>query len=412
MNWKHWTAAAVLAALVAGTAAPAAAQLSEGVAAIVNDRVISTYDVRQRAHLLLVSAGIQATPEMLQRARAQALRDLVDERLQMEEAQRFNVNVTSSSVDQRINDIARGNNTSVEALAQALAAGGTSLTSLRQQIEAEIAWQRIINGLYGSRVRVSEVEIRETQERIAANATRPNYLISEIFLPANSEQEFAEMEAGARRLIEEMQRGAPFPLVARQFSQSPSAAAGGDIGWIADRELAPELQPVAERLQPGQVSLPVRTPNGVYIIALRERRAGAAAGSSTLVSLRQISAPAARSAALERVQRRVQGCAGLDREASSIEGGSVIDLGQTTESELSPAIRARIDGVAVGAATPVQVSGEQASLLVVCARETGGSGVPSRSDVEARLRDAELTMLADRYLRNLRREATIITRTQ
>src|SRR6185503_3630550 len=101
---------------------------------------------------------------------------------------------------------------------------------------------------------------------------------------------------------------APFPLVARQFSQAPSAAAGGDIGWIASTELAPELQPIAERLQAGQVSLPVRTPTGVYIIAMRDKRAGAAAGASSIVTLRQIAAPAGRSNALERLQRRISGC--------------------------------------------------------------------------------------------------------
>jgi len=85
MNWKHVTAAAALAAALAGAASPAAAQYAEGAAAIVNDHVISTFDVRQRATLLLVSAGIQSTPEMLQRAQAQALRDLIDERLQLQE---------------------------------------------------------------------------------------------------------------------------------------------------------------------------------------------------------------------------------------------------------------------------------------------------------------------------------------
>jgi len=411
MNWKHLSAAA--AVLAAAFAAPAAvAQNAEGVAAIVNDHVISTYDVRQRATMLLVSSGIEPTPELQQRARAQALRDLVDERLQIEEAQRYEISVESGLIDRRLADIARQNNTTVAGLAQSLAQTGVSIGTLRSQIEADIAWQRLINGMYGGRVRISEVEIQETQQRIAANATRPQYRIAEIFLPAESEQEFAEMQEGAMRLLQEMQRGAPFPAVARQFSQAPSAAAGGDIGWIAATELAQELQPIAEQLQPGQVSLPIRTQNGVYIIAMRERRAGADAGSISIVSLRQISAPVARQAALERLQRRIEGCGRLESDVSSIQGASVADLGRTHESELSPAIRSRIDGVAEGRASPVVVSGDQATVIVVCGRETGGSAVPDRNEIEERLREQELTMLADRYLRNLRREATIITRTQ
>jgi len=409
MNWKHVTAAAaVLAAALGGT--PAIAQNAEGVAAIVNDHVISTFDVRQRAMLLLVSSGIEPTQEMQQRARMQALRDLVDERLQVEEAARFEVTVDDALLDRRIADLARQNNTTVEGLAQSLAAAGVNIRTLRDQMRADIAWQRLINGMYGSRVRISETEIRDTQQRIAANATRPQYQISEIFLPADTEADFAEMQQGAMRLLEEMQRGAPFPAVARQFSQSPSAAAGGDIGWIAAPELAPELQPIAERLQPGQVSLPIRTQNGVYIIAMRDRRAGADAGATSLVSLRQISAPAARQSALERVQRRINGCGDLDSAISSISGATVADLGQTQESELSPAIRERINGVGDGRASPLVVNGDQVTTIVVCGRQTGGAGVPPREEIEDRLREQELTMLAERYLRNLRREATIITR--
>ncbi|MEQ1707734.1 MAG: peptidylprolyl isomerase [Terricaulis sp.] len=410
MKLRQVSAAAALAAALAGAATPAAAQFAEGVAAIVNDNVISTFDVRQRATLLMVSAGIQSTPEMAQRASAQALRDLIDERLQIEEAAKFEIAITPDQIDRRVADIARQNETTVEGLAGQLAHDGVSITTLRGQIAADMAWQRLMGGMYNSRVRISEIEIRDTQERIAASATRPQYQISEIFLPAESEAEFAEMQQGAMRLLQEMQRGAPFPLVARQFSQAPSSAAGGDIGWIASTELAPELQPVAAQLQQGQVSLPVRTPTGIYIIAMRDKRAGAPAGATSIASLRQLTAPAARVNALERVQRRVRGCGDLDSDISSIQGASVIDLGQTTESELSPVIRERITGLAVGAASPVQVNGELATSIVLCARETGGGGVPPREEIEDRLREQELTMLSERYLRNLRREATIITR--
>ncbi|MBY0563264.1 MAG: peptidylprolyl isomerase [Hyphomonadaceae bacterium] len=409
MSWKQLTAAAALGIALA-TAPPATAQNAEGVAAIVNDSVISTFDVRQRAALILVSAGVQSTPEMLQRANAQALRDLIDERLQLQEAAEFDIDVTDEQVDRQIAEIARQNETNVEGLAERFRRDGISLSTLRSQIKAESAWRRLISGLYGSRVRISEVEVAATLQRIAANATRPQYQISEIFLPAETEQEFTEMEQGAMRLIEQMQRGAPFPLVARQFSQAPSAAAGGDIGWIAAPELPIELQAIAERLQQGQVSLPVRTPTGVYIIAMRNRRAGADAGATSVVALRQITAPVARQASLARLQRRIEGCNGLEEAVSDIQGATVIDLGETQESELSPAIRDRIRGIEQGAATPVTVSGEQVDTIVVCGRQTGGGGVPPRQEVEDRLREQELALLAERYLRNLRREATIITR--
>jgi peptidyl-prolyl cis-trans isomerase SurA len=410
MNWKHVFAAAAVASALVGAASPAQAQLAEGVAAIVNDHVISTYDVRQRANLLITSAGVQSTPEMQQRARAQALRDLIDERLQIQETATFDIQVTPAEIDSRLGDIARSNNTDVAGFTQQLSQAGISASTLRTQIEADIAWNRLIAGLYGTRVRVSEQDIRETQERIAANATRPQYQISEIFLPAATDAEFNEMEQGALRLLQEMQRGAPFPMVARQFSAAPSAVAGGDIGWIASTELSPELQPIAERLQAGQVSMPIRTPNGVYIIAMRERRAGADPGASSSVTLRQVSAPAAQQEALARLQSRGGGCGDLDQRVSAINGAQTVDLGQAREADLSPAIRTRITGVAAGAATPIVTDGGTVNTIFVCARQAGGGAVPDRNEIEGRLREQELAMLSERYLRNLRREATIIQR--
>lgn len=411
MNLKNISAAAAMATAMLGLATPAAAQLAEGVAAVVNDHVISTFDVRQRATLLIASAGLQSSQEMQNRARSQALRDLVDERLELDEAANFHIAITPQEIDRRLADIARQNNTDIAGLTRQLGSSGVSISTLRDQVEADIAWTRLINGLYGNRLRVSEAEIRATQERIVANASRPQYQISEIFLPADNDQEFNEMEQGAMRLLQEMQRGAPFPMVARQFSRAPSAAAGGDVGWIAAPELAPELQPVAERLQPGQVSLPVRTQAGVYIIAMRDKRNGAAAGATSQVSLRQISAPIARQSAMERLQRRIDGCgADLERGVHGIEGATVVDLGQTTEADLSPAIRDRIANIDSGKATPVAPAADQVNMFVVCARQTGGAGVPSRDEIEGRLREQAMQLQAERYLRNLRREATIITR--
>ncbi len=410
MNFKYVTAAAALAVALLGLAAPVSAQNAEGVAAIVNDKVISTFDVRQRATMLLMFASLQPTPELLERARAQALRDLVDEQLQINEAAKFEINISEDAIDRRMTEMASRGQSTLADMTSELARNGIGVASLRNQIRADLAWQRLIAGMYGSRVRISDNDVVETQERIAANARRPQYEMSEIFLPASTPEEFNQMEQGAMRLLEQMQQRAPFPMVARQFSQSPSSAAGGDLGWISANELAPELRPVAERLQPGQVSLPVRTQNGVYIIAMRNRREGIADGAASIVSLRQITAPVGRANSLERIRRRAEGCGDLEGAIRGIAGASLLDLGQTVEAELSPDIRSRLEGVSIGGAATVVTSGEQANIIVLCARETGGNAVPDRAQIEDRLREAELSMLAERYLRNLRREATIITR--
>jgi peptidyl-prolyl cis-trans isomerase SurA len=402
--------AAAVALMASGPAPSAEAQLVEGVAAVVNDDIITTYDVRQRGLLLLASNGIEPTAENQSRARQQALRDLVDERLQLQEARRFELEVSPETVDRQIADIARANNMTADQFIAQLGSVGIGVATLRRQIEAETAWRRLINGRYGRLVTISDQAIRETQERISSNATRTQYHAAEIFLPAITQADFAEAEAAAARLLQEMQRGAPFPLVARQFSASASAAAGGDLGWVAAGELRPEMQAVLDRLQPGQVSTPFRTEDGVYIVALRDRREGAAAQRVERVTLRQVTAPAGSANALERARRRINACPTLEATIRDVQGAEVIDLGTAVVSELSQSVQDQISGLSDGQSSTPALSGDRVSMMVVCGRETNTTGVPSRAEIQDRLFEQELAMHAQRYIRDLRRDATIITR--
>lgn len=411
MSWKQACMAAAVVAGASITAAhvapPAAAQqLVEGIAAIVNQDVITTYDVRQRAQLLIASSGIEPSAESLQRAQQQALRDLIDERLQLQAAAEFEIEVTEDQINAALAGIAEESGVAPSALEAQLRAAGIRPATLRDQLRADIAWRRLINGLYGSRVRVSDIEISATQARIAANAERAQYLVSEIFLPAETPQEQADAVSGAQRLLAEMQRGAPFPLVARQFSGSATAAGGGDMGWMAAGELPPELQQVVDQLQPGQVSLPITTRRGIYIIALRDRRAGQPGAAVDRVSLLQVTAPASSRAALERMRGQVTQCPGLASQADSVPGAAIIDLGFQSVAALPEDVRSQIDGVQAGRASPLAAAGSGVSTVVVCSR-SAAAGVPSREEIERRLFDEELSMRAQRYLRDLRREASI-----
>ena len=248
--------------------------------------------------------------------------------------------ITPQEIDSRLADIARSKQHRPRRLHAAACAGR------RFDLDAALADR--------SRHRLEPSDRRSLRHRACAcprskfakrkNASpptprRPQYQISEIFLPAENEAEFNEMEQGALRLLQEMQRGAPFPAVARQFSRSPSAVAGGDIGWIASTDLAPELQPVADRLEkPGQVSLPVRTPTGVYIIAMRDRRAGADPGASSTDRrcARSARQPRAK-CAVERLQRRAAVAATWTRKSRAFKAR----LSSTSAKRAKPISRPR-----------------------------------------------------------------------
>lgn len=408
-------------------AAPAAAQpplpalprapagVTEGVAAVVNDDVVSTVDVRNRAVFILASAGAPITAEAIERARPQAMRALVDELLELQEAKENEVEIEEKEVDAAMANIAERNGGTIQDLTNELAQAGIPISTLRAQIKADIAWRRLVNGRLGSQVRISDAQVHDTMSRIVASSTKPQMLVSEIVLPAETEQERAEARAGAEQLLSQLretpaeQHQQMFALAARQYSASSTSATGGDLGWISAGEIRKELELALEGMQPGEMSEPIETENGVHIIELRERRPGLDRRRTSRFTLKQISAPASASGALERARKRIEGCGNAGKAANAVNGAKLIDLGDVAQSDLSDAMAEAVDSLSAGQTTGVIRNGETASLVVVCARAAEGEGLPTREEVENRLYDQELAMLSQRYLRNLRRDSTIIT---
>ena len=111
--------------------------------------------------------------------------------------------------------------------------------------------------------------------------------MSEIFLAAEGAQQSGSAQDAAKRLMEELKKGASFAAVARQFSQAPTAARGGDLGWVQADDLAPELRSTVEGLEQGQVTGPIQSEGGYYIVLLRDRRENSGGGASGTVDMKQ-----------------------------------------------------------------------------------------------------------------------------
>jgi peptidyl-prolyl cis-trans isomerase SurA len=390
---------------------------------VVNDEIISTFDLAQRMRLLIATSGIQPTQQNLPQFQREALSGLIDERLQIqelrrvEEEQKIEIIPTNEDVDEQLTEMARENNANLQQFVNALAAQGIGSETLREQIRAQSGWQRWVRGRYGSRLRVGQDQVKAEMDRIAAASSRPQYQIAEVFIDAARVGGMDVALNGAEQLVTQMQQGAPFPAVARQFSASPSAAAGGDVGWITAGEMAPEIDAALDQMRPGQLSRPIPVRDGVYIVYLRDRRAGA---SAVTVSLKQAaialpsSAPEAevRSAAtrLSDLRGRIAGCETVESEASRVQGVVAGDLGEAELKDLSPAFRSAVENLTAGQTSDPIRTNVGLHILTVCSRGSAGGGDVSREQIEGRLYGQQLSMIARRYMRDLRMAATIETR--
>ncbi|HEY9539023.1 MAG TPA: peptidylprolyl isomerase [Kiloniellaceae bacterium] len=241
-------------------------------AAVVNDDIISVLDVAMRLQLAIVAAGVEDSPDVRRRLTPQILNSLIDERLQMQEAERLDIEVTDVQVAGALEQIAQQNSMTEGQFLTMLRNRGVIPTTLIEQIRAQIAWQGVIQRRVRPNVEIAPEEVEEVVARLAARRGTVERRVAEIFVPIESAAQEDEAMANARRLFDELRRGANFAGLARQFSQSGTAILGGDLGWVQDGELEDQLNDVLAQMGPGEMSVPIRTLSGFHILLLRELR--------------------------------------------------------------------------------------------------------------------------------------------
>ena len=399
---------AASASLLAAPAAPA--QQVEGIAAVVNDEPITTLDVRDRMRLIISSAGIQPDEQTLARIQEQAIRGLIEETLQLQQAREFDLQVEEAEVDESIADLAARNGATVEEITRDLTASGISMETLRRQMRAEIAWQILVSGRYRSRIRISDTAIETALEREAAAAAQEQYRLAEILVEVRPNE---GGEEGAMQRMQNifalMNEGAPFPQLAQQFSDSPSAAGGGFLGWVPVSAIDENVREVITQVPVGSITNPIRVPGGFQIMAVVDKREGQVVEQ---LGLTQVTIPSSRvtdanRAALRSAAQQVSGCDNAEAVFSDIDGAIVTPLGTLGANALIPQIREALNPLEPGEATGVIEGQVGLQVFILCSREIGGPGVPTPDEIEQQLIGQQLSLLARRWLRDLRTEATI-----
>ena len=408
---------------------------SNSIVATVNDESISDYEVRQRVALYLATSGItqQLTPEQKKRIREQILESLESEKIQLQEAVKKKITVSPVEVDKRINAMMAENKFTIQALRQTLTAAGASEEALRAQITASIAWMKAVQDQYGDRVNVTPEMVTAELQRHAEGANKPHYRVMEIFLPVDNPEQDAKVKKDAEEILKQLHQGAPFSMVARQFSQHPTAATNGDMGWINDGQLAPELNSALAKMEVGGMSEPIRSAGGYYILGLRERQeplgtkietapTGVTGPAGTLPLARLLFPVNPRSpkdeldkimAVVVQLQQRFNGCVQLEEVHKQMKGTVWMNLGNAKLDELSPQIQKAMENSRSGDAAAPFMSEAGIELIVRCDKRPEiktAYVMPTRQQIEDQLFQTQISALARRYLRDLKRASNIQVR--
>lgn len=408
---------AALFASAAAYTAPASAQDAaqpnrtalEGIAAIVNDSPISYSDVRERARLLLLTfGGGQPTQEQVQRITGQALEQLIDEQLQFQKAEEFDVEIEPEAISNSIAQMAAQSQTDEDTLRRQLLSAGVNPASLEDQMRADIGWQRVMGGLFGSRIRISDNQVDDQLEQLRSSLNETQYRVSEIFLYAGDSQTRSQALDAAQSIIGQLRQGADFRVAAQQISSAPTAATGGDMGWVSAKDLDSRLASAVESMAGPGVTDPIEVDNGVYILQVAGKKEPSEL--TTKVDLIRLSSTAPTDADLKSAIETVENCGDVQTAANTNANLRATRLDDIDVDELGPEGRELVLATSVGQATEIFAAGGGLAVMFVCAREEGAEALPSRDDIKSGLKNRELSMISERELRDMRREATIIYR--
>jgi len=265
------------------------AQVIDGVAAVVNDKVITFSEVRKQVDPIEqqyreLFTGMELV-EKVKEARLNSLKSLVERELIIQEFNEKGFFIPDNVIDERIvnivNDQYEGDRA---ALIRTLQANGISVSQFKEQIKEQIIVQAMRARNVSSAVIVSPYQIEQYYQDNVRQFVQPDqvklrmiYLRKGLFSETRENEEGTTVEVDPQELIMEellrkVETGSDFASLARGYSESPQRANGGDMGWVSESTLRPELAQAAFDLQPGQNSDIIETGDGYYILLVEDIR--------------------------------------------------------------------------------------------------------------------------------------------
>lgn len=394
--------AALVLSLGVATGVTAQGQLSPVIT--VNDRVITQYELTQRARLLEVFR----TPGDLNEAAREAL---IDDRLKQQEMARFGISLPDAARQQALEEFAGRADLTLPQFTQVLAENGVDFNTLSDFVEVGVLWRDFVRSRFSRQVNVTDADIERAIAQRGNTISQLEVLLNEIIIAAPPERLDAARNAADQ--ISRMRSFAEFEAAARQVSALPSRENGGRLDWLPIDNYPPQLRDVILDLAPGEVTVPIEIPNGIALFQLRGTREAVQPSRAPLsIDYAAYYIPGGKSEAGLRqaaeVRDQVDTCDDLYGVARN-QPAEMLD--RVTES---PA--AIPDEVALELARldPGEVStnltrnnGETLVFLMLCARNSAGADSIDRDVVRNQIRSQRLSALAEALLEDLRASAVI-----
>ena len=363
----------------------------------VNRAAITAYELEQRERFLEI---LQRSSGMAQRARD----SLIEDRLKMAAADRASIKLSAAQVTKAMEDFAGNANLDLDQLLATLAQSGVDAQTYRDFIKVGVTWRELVRARFAARSAPSEAEI----DRALASAGAQGgvkVLLTEIVLPAGSVEELYRARQTAERLGR-ITSTTDFSEQARRLSVAQSRVNGGRLEWANLSDLPDGLRPIISGLRPGQITKPLEVTNAIVLFQLRDvAETTAQSPEVAAIEYGRLSGPS------EAVQTAVQMANTCDDFYGAVKADPSLSFKIHSESpnQISQALSLRLMGLDKNEFDAMPTAeGDQAEIVMLCARVYAALEDVSRGQVADNLRSARITSLADGFIAELRASADIV----
>ena len=256
------------------------ARFANGIAAIVEDRIITVGDIRREIEPLLPQIRMQSRNEAefrknIEQVEDEIIQNLVDQVLIVkdfysDEKRRIPASYIDQELDERIMTQFEGDRSKFLAYLRAI---GKTQKEFRRLIEDEVIVGYMRSQMRKSQTIVSPAKIEnfytENRDRFFQGDSVHLYLIH---LKRIADENDSILNQTAETVMKQLRDGAKFTEMAQQYSQDPSKKKGGDWGWNAPSDLREELSKAAFVLEPGKFSEPIKLGEEIFILYVEDRR--------------------------------------------------------------------------------------------------------------------------------------------
>lgn len=394
-------------------------EVPQRIVVLVNDEPISAYDVVQRLRLTIASIGGVQDESQFARLQEQVVRNMVDDKLKLQEAAEFDLVISNEEAEDAFARQAASFNQSPEQFEMTLTQMGVSKQAYLDQMKPEIAWGEIVNGRLGRFANVAQEDVEQEMERMRANAGQPEYNLSEIYLLVDNPRQEEQILQSAERIASQIRAGASFEAFAQQFSQSSTAANGGDLGWMTADQLAPTLATAVASMDVEEVSRPIRFGGGYYILMIKDRRRVLEVDPLDVrLAVHQIHLPLDLATATEEEQiaiidridelrKETTSCEGIPRFAEAFDSAQHGSIGELSLRDMPKDLRGLLGELEIGQPSRPARMADGFRIFFVCDRLEAEVQMPEFEEIVDQLERQKLSMMARRYLRDLRRDAVV-----